>query len=166
MGLLVSQGQEIWAIDLTYSRNSTKVSVFRFSAANTSRWVSPDIPKVEEDPKPTRRAQLIGSMEDESGATDSSTTPRLPWRSFFYEFRVSVRGGTKYVRDRLTNRRACLLFGDANLELNPLTHVSRGRRSQHHACSLLIIYKLWVNTLAHGSQSIRREPPFRWVPGN
>jgi hypothetical protein len=103
MGLLVRQGQEIWAIGLAYFRNSTKVSAFRLSSANTSRWVSTDIRKLEEDPTPIRRAQLIGSMEDESGATDSSTTPRLPCRSFFYEFRVSVRGGTKFVRDCLIN---------------------------------------------------------------
>src|SRR5882724_567550 len=76
MGLLVRQGEEIWAIGLTYFRNSTKVSAFRFSSANTSRWVSTDIRKVEENLRPVRRAQLIGSMECDSGSTDSSTTLR------------------------------------------------------------------------------------------
>ena len=119
-GPLVRQGEVIWAIDLTYFRNSTKVSAFLSSSAKTSRWVSPDIRKVEEAPTPIRRAQLIGSMEYDSGSTDSSTTRRLPWRSFFYEFRGSVRGGTKFARGRyLNNRRASQHFRDAILEVIP-----------------------------------------------
>ena len=37
MDLLVRQGKEIWAIELTYLCNSTKVRVFRYSSAYTSR---------------------------------------------------------------------------------------------------------------------------------
>src|ERR1700719_4697465 len=45
MGLLVRQGEKIWAIDNAYFRNSTKVSVLCSSPAHTLRWVSTDIRK-------------------------------------------------------------------------------------------------------------------------
>jgi hypothetical protein len=100
IGLLVCQGQEIWAIDLTYFRNSTKVSAFLSSTVKTTRWVSAGTRKAEEDPTPIRKAQLIGSVGYDSGATDSSTTPRLSCRSFL---RISRFGPD---RDEIRSRQA------------------------------------------------------------
>ena len=92
-GPLVRQGEVIWAIDLTYFRNSTKVSPFLSSSAKTSRWVSPDIRKVEEAPTPIRRAQLIGSMEYDSGSTDRPQHPDCLGAAFFTNFAVRSGAG-------------------------------------------------------------------------
>ena len=71
MGLLVRQREKIWAIDLKYFFNSTKVSALRSSWANTLRWVSTDLRKVaakrrkrERAGQPTVRSRNISAWRE------------------------------------------------------------------------------------------------------
>lgn len=71
MGLLVRQGEKVWAIDLKYFFNSTKVTAFCSSSANSLSWVLTDIRKVvarrrkrERAGQPTVHSRNISACRD------------------------------------------------------------------------------------------------------